>query len=80
MLGYSGAWKILFALVICDHVDCPESVVDSLSDSASDSFCEIEHLLSMVYFPRVIIIINNNTGNEVLSEPLLKIFLEEFGW
>lgn len=39
MLGYSGAWKILFALVICDYVDCPESVVDSLSDSASDSFC-----------------------------------------
>lgn len=49
-----------------------------LSDS-SDSFCEIEHLLSMVYFSYVIII-NNNTGDEVLSEPLLKIFLEEFGW
>lgn len=33
----------------------------------------------MTYFPRVIII-NNNTGNELISEPLLKIFLEEFGW
>lgn len=33
----------------------------------------------MTYFPRVIII-SNNTGNELISEPLLKIFLEEFGW
>lgn len=53
-------------------MDCPES----LSGSAIDSFCEIEHLLSLVYFFPVIIIINNNTGNEVLSEPLLKGLFE----
>lgn len=56
-------------------MDCSESVLDSLSGSAIDSFCEIEHLLSLVYFSPVIIIINN-TSNEVLSEPLLKGLFE----
>lgn len=32
MLGYSETWKRLFTLVIGDQVDCPESVLDSLSD------------------------------------------------
>lgn len=46
----------------------------------SDWFCEIEHLLSLIYLPHVIIIISNDIGNEVLSEPLIKDLLKEFGW
>lgn len=43
-------------------------------------FVKLNTCCQMVCFPRVTIIINNNTCNEVLSEPLLKIFLVEFGW
>lgn len=43
-------------------------------------FCEIEFLLSLIYLPHVIITSNNNIGNEVLSKPILKDLLKEFGW
>lgn len=49
-------------------MDCPESVLDSFSDSASDSFCETEHLVNGLF--SLYTNNNNNTGNEVLSEPL----------
>lgn len=55
-------------------------VLESFLDSATDWFCEIEYLLSLIYLPHVIIIITNNIGNEVLSQPLLKDLLKVFGW